>query len=49
MKSNGGSVKGWVPQMLMKKRAFSGELIGEVEITETMSERMAKIFEASDA
>jgi hypothetical protein len=47
--SHGGSVKGWVPKILLRKRHFLGEAIGELEVTETMSERLAKMFEASDA
>jgi hypothetical protein len=46
--SNGGSVKGFIPKFLMGVER-SGEMVGETEVTETMSERKAKIFEASDA
>jgi predicted Rossmann-fold nucleotide-binding protein len=46
--SNGGNVKGWIPKFLMPAE-LSGEMVGETEVTETMSERKSKIFEASDA
>jgi len=44
----GGSVKGWIPKFLMPAE-LSGEMVGETEVTDTMAERKAKIFEASDA
>ncbi len=46
--SNGGAVKGWIPKFLVPAE-LSGEMVGETEVTETMSERKSKIFEASDA
>jgi hypothetical protein len=46
--SNGGSVKGWIPRFLTSKEC-SGDMVGDTEVTETMSERKAKMFEASDA
>ena len=46
--SNGGSVKGFIPKFLVPKE-LSGDMVGETEVTDTMSERKAKIFEASDA
>jgi predicted Rossmann-fold nucleotide-binding protein len=46
--SKGGSVKGWIPKFLMPAE-LSGEMVGETEVTDTMAERKAKIFEASDA
>jgi predicted Rossmann-fold nucleotide-binding protein len=46
--SKGGSVKGWIPKFLMPAE-LSGEMVGDTEVTETMSERKANIFEASDA
>ena len=47
--SHGGSVKGWAPKILLQQPHFLGEVIGELEVTETMSERLAKMFEASEA
>jgi predicted Rossmann-fold nucleotide-binding protein len=46
--SKGGSVKGWIPKFLMPAE-LSGEMVGDTAVTETMSERKANIFEASDA
>jgi predicted Rossmann-fold nucleotide-binding protein len=46
--THGGSVKGWIPNFL-KSKELSGDMLGETEVTETMAERKAKIFAASDA